>query len=610
MNKLNHFLILFIFCSTIFSSCKKPEQDSQKIALAEEKTKQLVKIVKTYAISENKISINFEEIIKSGFIDKDELPSDPWGGTYKIHVDQDNISVSSYGPDQKEGNEDDIVAKTSLPQIKSTQISEQTQKNNLIENPDFSKWINIGKKDYWSVSMPENTKDISESIKTQMNEIQKNANEDEKTIDTLLYSAILSEEKTNIVISFNEFKKNFNILNENEKDLEYKDFTEKLTSQYQMTVEPLSKINDGIEFKANHASGAIMFGRLLMFDNSLLMIACVFQNPPISETQKKIKDHIFNSIVIQKKHNIEIKNVEITPFESCNNGDHNMCFNIAYNLKNEKKIENNETVLQLYWKACNGGIVDACATLGSMYLFGDGVLIDFEKAFQLNEKSCQEKSYFSCVNIGIQYEFGQGVGVNFERAAKFYQESCENNEISGCANWGNLLLYGKGIQKNEVLARDVLARACKEKNHYGCYMLARIYDEGRGVEPDFNIAQNLYSESCNNEILGACIGLAWMYDQEKIKGKSEKEIIALYKKSCDGGEWIGCTNMGTFFEDSVPAEAAKFYKLACDNKEALGCSNLGNLYREGHGVEMDLNRAKELYQIACDGGEREACKEF
>ncbi len=82
--------------------------NQSKIKLADSKTKELVKLIKTYVQSGNKAPANLEEMRKNGFID--EVPADPWGNEYQISIQGTNITVSSYGPDGSSGNEDDIKA--------------------------------------------------------------------------------------------------------------------------------------------------------------------------------------------------------------------------------------------------------------------------------------------------------------------------------------------------------------------------------------------------------------------------------------------------------------------------------------------------------------------
>ena len=54
-------------------------------------------------------------------------------------------------------------------------------------------------------------------------------------------------------------------------------------------------------------------------------------------------------------------------------------------------------------------------------------------------------------------------------------------------------------------------------------------------------------------------------------------------------------------------KAAELWQKACDGGDAEGCSNLGLLYKNGQGVKQDYQKAAQLYQKACDSGEAKGC---
>ena len=54
-------------------------------------------------------------------------------------------------------------------------------------------------------------------------------------------------------------------------------------------------------------------------------------------------------------------------------------------------------------------------------------------------------------------------------------------------------------------------------------------------------------------------------------------------------------------------KAAELYQKACDGGDAGGCLNLGVLYKIGQGVRQNYQKAAQLYQKACDSGEAKGC---
>lgn len=74
--------------------------------------------------------------------------------------------------------------------------------------------------------------------------------------------------------------------------------------------------------------------------------------------------------------------------------------------------------------------------------------------------------------------------------------------------------------------------------------------------------------------------------------KDYDEAMRLYKIACDGGNMIGCTNVGLLYADekSDPKESLKYLKLACDKGDASGCYYLGSAYINGEIIEKKLKR--------------------
>ena len=65
--------------------------------------------------------------------------------------------------------------------------------------------------------------------------------------------------------------------------------------------------------------------------------------------------------------------------------------------------------------------------------------------------------------------------------------------------------------------------------------------------------------------------------------------------------------MGDKSDTQLPS-AVELYKKACDGGNMLGCTNLGSMYANGDGVEEDFSKAAKLLKKACDGGDMNGCR--
>ncbi|MBR2251826.1 MAG: sel1 repeat family protein, partial [Neisseriaceae bacterium] len=92
---------------------------------------------------------------------------------------------------------------------------------------------------------------------------------------------------------------------------------------------------------------------------------------------------------------------------------------------------------QFFKQACEQNHIFACNDLGYLYQQGQGVPLDYAKAFSLYEKSCQAKDASACNNLGTLYKDGQGVKQDFQQANRFFEQGCQGKDMPACYNLGN-----------------------------------------------------------------------------------------------------------------------------------------------------------------------------
>ena len=74
------------------------------------------------------------------------------------------------------------------------------------------------------------------------------------------------------------------------------------------------------------------------------------------------------------------------------------------------EIEKYDMAKEILQKACDGGEMDGCISLGVMYdPSGNGVEKDFSKAVELYKKACDGGNMHGCRNLVVMYTNGNGV---------------------------------------------------------------------------------------------------------------------------------------------------------------------------------------------------------
>ena len=101
--------------------------------------------------------------------------------------------------------------------------------------------------------------------------------------------------------------------------------------------------------------------------------------------------------------------------------------------------------------------------------------------------------------------------------------------------------------------------------------------------------------------------------QASVSIKAERSQSMTDLEKCQDGDFKICTGLGNdyYYGNGVVTKdinkAIQLYEKACDGGEVFSCSNLGHAYYKGEEVTKDFNKAAHFYKKACDGGLGEEC---
>ena len=109
---------------------------------------------------------------------------------------------------------------------------------------------------------------------------------------------------------------------------------------------------------------------------------------------------------------------------------------------------------------------------------------DYDKAFESFKKACDGGDMRGCRSLGAMYDNGIGVEKNEQKAVELYKKACDGGEVLGCFNLGIMYATGNGVEKNEQKAAELYKKACDGGDLDGCRNLVVMHTNGNGVEKD------------------------------------------------------------------------------------------------------------------------------
>ena len=293
-------------------------------------------------------------------------------------------------------------------------------------------------------------------------------------------------------------------------------------------------------------------------------------------------------------------------------GDKGAQFSTAqiYRLTNQ-----HEEAFEFYKIAAQNGHVEAMNSLGTCYLKGRGVEVDYQKALECYEEAAKWGSMYAQCNAAEMYRTGKEVEKNHKRAYELYIKSA--NQGFATAQHRLAMIYDSG----EIVAKDKekAIRLCRMSAEQGYveaqYMLGEYYYDGDGVEVDYGKAFNLFEKAAQQDHRAAQYMLGECYYWGNGVEEDDEEAFYWYEKSANQGyvkaqielaEWY---EEGRNFIDDDIDMALEWYEKAADQGDEDAQDKIVDIaesYLYGKDREKDTGKAFLLYKKYAEKGHAKA----
>ena len=149
---------------------------------------------------------------------------------------------------------------------------------------------------------------------------------------------------------------------------------------------------------------------------------------------------------------------------------------------------------------------------------------------------------------------------------------------------GKMHCCGSGTKQDHEKAFEWFYKSAKEGNKFAQYSLANLYYFGNGVEKDLSQAFLWYQKSSSQGQPYAMYSIAQMYSKGEYVAANEETAQKYYKKALSGFLEL---------ESKDQADENLFYKI-------------GSMYKNGLGIEADIDKAIDYFQRSAELGNRNA----
>ncbi len=261
--------------------------------------------------------------------------------------------------------------------------------------------------------------------------------------------------------------------------------------------------------------------------------------------------------------------------------------------------QDNDTA-KAYFEACPDNAY-AQIYLGMMYLEGDAVEKDEEKALQIFDdyvaKGYAEAYYGKACYAEEQKD---SAAVEYCREAI---KSAEQIFKSSAYNKMGYLLHDADFIENDLAAAVNYYETAISLGNVNAYNnLGYMYHHGQAVEQDYAKALELYKKGVALGSDAAANQIGWMYSYGHGVEQNYEEALVWYQRGAELGNGNCVNNLGYAYEMGwgVAADCVKaleYYIQAGELGNGYGWGNAGNIYLHGReGVEVNVEKALECYK--------------
>ncbi|MEO6421959.1 MAG: tetratricopeptide repeat protein [Candidatus Nitrotoga sp.] len=214
--------------------------------------------------------------------------------------------------------------------------------------------------------------------------------------------------------------------------------------------------------------------------------------------------------------------------KSAEEGDANSQYELAwmYDTGANYKVLSKDTrkAAEWYEKAAIQGHAEAQASLGMLYVNGDGVSKDYVKGVDWLQKASAQGNANAQLNLGWLYRDNKGIPKNAAKALEWWQNAAERGFAHAQFTLGVIYNKGEDVPRNVARALEWWQMAAMQGYPDAQLNLGSMYHFGEGVPKDTAKAAELWQKAAAHGNTDAQYNLALAYYLGS--GKQKDELLS------------------------------------------------------------------------------------
>lgn len=251
---------------------------------------------------------------------------------------------------------------------------------------------------------------------------------------------------------------------------------------------------------------------------------------------------------------------------------------------------NYEKTLEIANQCLEENEYDLLFILGKLYHDGLGVNQNFDLAYENYTKSINKSNNdmaksFSMNNLGSMFILGEGVRKDIDKALEYFQRSAELGNDTAMLNLGLLYFNGELVDRNYQVAFEYFNNAATKFNGKSLNMLGYYYEQGLLGNQDISKAIECYKKSYENGFVKAAYNCARFFENGIGVPTNYEEAFKLYKIAADDDVPFALLKVSACYSKGMGTE--RDLNKSCEASERF--NNKGIMYPTFGGAFSTFN---------------------
>ena len=287
-------------------------------------------------------------------------------------------------------------------------------------------------------------------------------------------------------------------------------------------------------------------------------------------------------------------------------GNHDAEYEMAWRWHDKEdgsKTANRAEAVKWFQKAANAGHAKAQRVLGHWLRDGYNIQRDLDAAIFWLRAAAENQEGTAHYLLGECYEHGIGVEKNAEKAFSWYEKGAALQNAKCQFARAHCMLRGWGTTQDVDTAVFEFQKLDLQQMAKATWALGTYYKQS-----DPKKALSYFQKAADLNFPQAQYDLALYYEKGEYLAQDPQLAEKLIKKAAAGRDSRALYRLGCYFKDGTHGEdrnekqAFQFFLMAAQKQHADSSYEVACCYKDGKGVEKDLQKAKDYLRLPAERG--------